>query len=146
VDRFPCGEDYLRALGRAVFNFSVLEYAVVWVIELIEPGYMQTYRAGKKTAGTVAADFKDKINRLPGGSVRTKLDRLSVSFKQITIDRNDLLHANPAAMPNGDSHLIKADATKFIAWGEAHVVATATKFQDAAIDVLAVFGEMGGQP
>jgi hypothetical protein len=47
-------------------------------------------------------------------------------------------------MPNGGSHLIKADATKFIAWDEPHVVATATRFQDAAIEVLAVFGEMGG--
>jgi hypothetical protein len=146
MDRFPCGEAYLRALGRAVYNFSVLEYSVVWVIELIEPGYMKTYQVGKKTAGTVARDFKENIKKLPSGPIRAKLEGLTARFRQLAIDRNDLLHANPAAIPNGDSHLIKANTTRFIAWAEPHVVATATKFQDAAIDVLAVFGEMGGQP
>ncbi len=146
MNRFPCGEGYLRALGRAVYTFSVLEYSVAWVIELIEPGYMQKYRSEKKTAGTVAIDFKSNVTRLPNGPVRSRLELLSTTFTELARDRNDLLHANPAALPNGDAHLIKADTSKFIAWGEPHVVATATKFQDAAIEVLAVFGKMGGQP
>jgi hypothetical protein len=146
VEQFPCGEGYLDALGRVVYNFAVLEYSVVWVIELIAPGYMEAYRRGKKTAGEVAKDFRNNVDKLKDGPVKTKLESLSARFAQLAVDRNDLLHANPAATSNGDSHLIKAGATKFIAWGEPHVVATATRFQDAAIEVLAVFGEMGGYP
>jgi hypothetical protein len=33
VCRFPCDEQYIEALGRAVYNFAMLEYHIAHIIE-----------------------------------------------------------------------------------------------------------------
>ena len=147
MDRFPCDDEYLRTLGRALYNFSVLEYAVLWIIETIEPGYMQKYRKEGLSAGQIATQFISSTASVQDTALRVKLSLMAARFQSLKNSRNDLLHANPAAWPSGDSVLIRADNKKqiFITWAPRHVVEIATKFQDLAIELLDVFyAEMGG--
>jgi hypothetical protein len=48
VRRFQCDEQYIEALGRAVFSFAALEYNVAYIIERLEPGYLLKYISQKK--------------------------------------------------------------------------------------------------
>ena len=47
VDGAPRDPEYVEALGRAVYNFAYLEWAIVNIIERLEPGYPQEIRSSK---------------------------------------------------------------------------------------------------
>lgn len=141
MEQFPCDEAYLHALGRAVFNYSVLEYSIAHLLELLRPGYLNEYRRIKhpKTAGAVAADFRTMVASLTDRKLKADLEPLSVRFDELFVMRNDLLHANPASDPDRISLLIKSSTAKFIAWAPDFVQETATKFEALAIDILAIY-------
>jgi hypothetical protein len=48
-DRWPeCDPEYIEALGRAVYNFAVLEISVVWIMEHFKQGYLGEYGSQEK--------------------------------------------------------------------------------------------------
>ena len=96
-DQWPeCDPEYIKALGRAVYNFAVLEISVVWIIERFEPGYFQKYTSKKRTAGTVAQDFANVIARAQGHGAAAELSDINKKFADLKNKRDKLLHANPA--------------------------------------------------
>jgi hypothetical protein len=107
MNRFPCGARYIEVLGRAVYNFALLEYAVVHTAERIERGYLNKYTAERKTAGMVACDFAKIIARAAQGHrAAGKLTEISSTFAELVERRNKLLHANPATLADGTQALI----------------------------------------
>src|SRR5262245_32095610 len=43
MDGAPRDPEYVEARGRAVYNFAYLEWAIVNIIERLEPGYVYEY-------------------------------------------------------------------------------------------------------
>jgi hypothetical protein len=136
MNRFPCDARYIEALGRAVFNFALLEYAVVHAAEKIERGYLNKYTAKPKTAGMVARDFAKIIARAAQGHPAAgKLTEISSTFAELTERRNKLLHANPATLADGTQALIYQTGA---CWELDTVTAAAQAFEDAAVKTLDV--------
>ena len=59
--RIPVEERYLSALGRATYNFAYLEWQIVWIINVLDPDYVNSVRG--KTAGCIAKDFQRVVER-----------------------------------------------------------------------------------
>jgi hypothetical protein len=126
VRRFQCDEQYIEALGRAVFNFALLEHNVIWIIERrLKPGYLSEYISQEKTAGRVAKDFAEAAK---GHAEEAELTAFHSVFVDLKNRRNRLLHAKPGTAPSGSSQLYYPT----IAWGLHDVRKAATDFADAA--------------
>jgi hypothetical protein len=98
-DQWPeCDPEYIKALGRAVYNFAVLEISVVWIMEHFKPGYLGEYGSQEKTAGTLAREFTEVTRHEKGHAAAAELTANSKSFGDLKERRNKLLHANPAIM------------------------------------------------
>jgi hypothetical protein len=136
MNRFPCDARYIEALGRAVFNFALLEYAVVHTAEKIERAYLNKYIAKRKRAGMVARDFAEIVARAQGHPAAGKLTEISSTFTELVERRNKLLHANPATLADGTQALIYQ--TETFCWELDTVTAAAQAFEDAAAKTLDV--------
>jgi hypothetical protein len=91
-----CDPEYIKALGRAVFNFAVLESFVVWIIARFNSSYLSECTSNEKTAGHVARDFADVVRGAKGHTADAELTALSKIFSDLKERRNKLLHGNPA--------------------------------------------------
>jgi hypothetical protein len=58
----PADGEYTAMLGRAVYNFSYYEGAIIWTIEKMNPGYPQRYIEKGLTSGIVSRDFHKSIH------------------------------------------------------------------------------------
>jgi hypothetical protein len=92
--------DYLAALGELTFVFAVLEWQVVYICDALrDDNYLPT--TSTKTAGQVASDLLTAVrtsNRLQA-DVRAQFESLALRFKELVIERNDVMHARPITAP-----------------------------------------------
>jgi hypothetical protein len=132
VRRFQCDAQYIEALGLAVYNFAMLEYNVAYIIERLKPGYMREYISQKKTAGSVANDFAQALERAKGHAAEADLTAIYNLFVGLKVRREKLLHANPGTAADGVQVLrYQADS---IAWDLDAVSKAATDFAVAATE------------
>ena len=104
-ERIPVADDYLRTLGRAIYNFAYLEWGIVWLTETIEPGFLTD--ASQLTAGQIARRFSESIERL-ASTVQDKdqLRAVSASFRELLPARDGLVHGNPYTAMGGEQRLL----------------------------------------
>jgi len=140
VDGAPRDPEYVEALGRAVYNFAYLEWAIVNIIERLEPGYVYEYLSQKKTAGKVAYDLDKAIRRAKGHAAEAALTALHKKFVGLRDRRDKLLHANPMAAPDGAPQL--RYQARDIAWDLDTVLKAATKFSEAANTAVHLYYEL----
>jgi hypothetical protein len=134
--------NYLRALGQAIFSFAALEYQVMNIIEKLEPGYINQYRASRTvTAMRIAGRLKTAVGRIP--SARRELSDalllLHNDFERFAKIRNDLLHANPATLQDGTQGLVRQHFESRVVWDIAAVDAATEAFETAAVRALDIF-------
>ena len=104
-ERIPASDDYLRALGRATYNFAYLEWAVVWLMETMQPSFLQ--QVAKMTAGQIADHFCDAVEKLDNTvSDKEQLREISGKFKSLVSERNSLMHGNPYTAVGGEQRLL----------------------------------------
>jgi len=103
----PIDEPYLHAVGLAAICFARLEWDAVWCCEKLQPGYIPTIKAERKTAGRIAQDLIDLAARHPDETVNASLSEAASEFKRLTGRRNDLLHANLATSPEDEQRLVR---------------------------------------
>jgi hypothetical protein len=132
VRRVPCDAQYIEALGYAVYNFATLEFNVAYIIERLEPGYLQEYISNEKTAGDVAKDLAQAKQRAEaqGHTAAAELRDIYNAFVDLKNRRNKLLHANPTTAPSGAQQLHYLALS--IAWDLDAVHQSATDFAAAA--------------
>jgi hypothetical protein len=130
VDSVRRDPEYVEGLGRAVYNFAYLEWAIVNIIERLEPGYVHEYVSQKKTTGKVAHDLDKAIRRAKGHAAETPLTDLHKTFVGLKDRRDKLLHASPMTAPDGAPQL--RYQAHDIAWDLDTVIKAATKFSQAA--------------
>ena len=144
-DQWPeCDPEYIKALGRAVYNFAVLEMSVVWIIEWLERGYFQNYASQRKTAGIVAQDFANVIARPQGHGAAARLSDLHKKFVLLKHQRDKLLHANPAMLVFDDgrvSYELHYQARDFW-WDNPAVQQAAADFSAAATETFPLHNDL----
>jgi len=139
--RIPADSDYLHAVGRAFYNFTYLEWIVVWtIVKLSADGFSSVPRG--KTASHIAKALIKAITAteppLPD-QLRRGLVKFYESYLAAISRRNKLLHARPYTA---------ADATQQLGGGgvkwPTDVVDEAAKFfEGAAITGNSIFhGEL----
>lgn len=105
AERIPVDDDYLRALGRATYNFAYLEWGLVWLTETVESGFLNEVR--KPTAGQIANRFSQAVGGLADDDPnKLALQSLASSFTQLVEDRNRLMHGNPFTVEGGKQCLL----------------------------------------
>ena len=104
-ERIPVAEDYLSALGRATYNFSYLEWGVIWLTETLQPGFLQI--ASTMTAGNIAEEFSNVVKQLDNTDPdKARLKILARSFSDLVPVRNSLMHGNPHTALSGEQRLL----------------------------------------
>jgi hypothetical protein len=132
---------YLQALGQALYNFTYLEWVVVWtIVKLSSDGFGSVPKG--ETAVQIARALTKAISTttpaLPG-SLRRQLAKFDESYRAAIKVRNKLLHAHPLTAPDGSQQLGSAGSS----WSLEQVEVAAKQFEDAAIQGNAIFhGEL----
>jgi hypothetical protein len=127
--RISADPEYLHAVGRAFYNFSYMEWGIVygiarlkqcplWEVPVHEPG------------GTVAAALDRAIKatrlKLPA-ELKKELKALVGSFRGAMKERNNLLHSNPFTDIDGTQRLGGKGHRK---WRTQDVLELAKQFED----------------
>lgn len=105
AERIPVDDQYLRALGRAAYNFAYLEWGIVWLAECINAGFLNEVRY--LTAGQIATRFEEAVVKLRDEHPdRVVLQLLALSFGELVDERNRLMHGNPHTAAGGEQRLL----------------------------------------
>jgi hypothetical protein len=129
--RVPVAEEYVRALGRAAYNFSYLEWGIVWLAETIRPGFLA--RVSGMTAGTIGREFEALTGSRAEGDAKALQD-LAVEFLELVKDRNAMLHGVPYTASGGEQRLLHLGPNGRRDWTEALILEAAKKFELAEIE------------
>lgn len=114
--RVPIDDEYLHALGLALYGFARLEWDAVYVAQRIgehghnptaTPGYISTI--AKKTAGNIARDLTDLAAGISDTALRQQVEAPAARFKELVERRNALMHANPGTSENRAQRLFRYD-------------------------------------
>ncbi|MXY66532.1 MAG: hypothetical protein F4206_11305 [Gammaproteobacteria bacterium] len=104
-ERIPVQEDYLSALGRATYNFSYLEWGIIWLTETLQPGFLQV--SSTMTAGKIAERFSSVVEELDDTEPdKHRLKKLAKDFSDLVPIRNSLIHGNPYTALSGEQRLL----------------------------------------
>ena len=104
--RVPLDDDYVKLVGRAVYLFSYYEWAIIYVVERLEPGFVGEYCRKHwrgMTSGAVSTRFMDAVERYAGdnGVENTELKCCWLTFEHLVQKRNALIHAHPITDDGG---------------------------------------------
>ena len=103
--RVPFDEDYVKLVGTAVYLFFYYEWTVIYVIDLLEPGFLPEYCRHPRgiTSGKVSERFKTAVDNYHGGKgvETTELECCSQIFYDLVQRRNALIHAHPITDEGG---------------------------------------------
>ncbi|MDO9078376.1 MAG: hypothetical protein Q7U72_13135 [Brevundimonas sp.] len=136
--RIPVADDYLAALGRAAYNFTYLEWCVIWTAEDLSPGFLT--EAAALTAGQIADRLTHFVHKLDAAHpAKGRLLPAAAAFKTQTVTRNQLLHSNPHTAAGGEQRLSYSGKAGRKDWPRADILAAAQEFELLAIEINDVF-------
>lgn len=138
--RIHADPTYLQALGRAFYNFTYLEWVVIWIIVKLSSDGFSSVPSGKgATAGRIANALTKAIHDtsppLPS-DLRYRLVEVDKAYRDAIGYRNKLLHAHPYTADDGAQQLLYTGGPK---WPLETVHEAAKLFEDAAIMGNAIF-------
>ena len=131
VSRIPVNSEYAQRLGVAFYNFTYLEWAVIWtIVKLTSNGFDAIPRPA--TAAVLRKALANAIDTtsppLPE-ELRKHLKEFEELFRLALRVRNQLLHAHPYTAADGEQRL----GTGEVRWSLEEVDAAALRFEEAAI-------------
>lgn len=138
--RVPVDDQYAALVGKAVYVFAYFEWTIMWVIELLENGFISEYCRGNPMAsGKVAKYFREVIDNPATSFAKVSKQELNDClnrFSDLIVQRNALIHAHPCT--NSDGAQILAYQTKpskllsDMKWPAAEVEKIISIFDEAA--------------
>ena len=135
--RIPSDPEYVRAVGQAHYNFTYLEWGVVWTIAKLSADGFGSVPSGEP-AGRIARALILSIDSttppLPR-ALRARLVKVHERFLGAIRVRNKLLHAHPYTADGGAQRL----GSPGLQWPRERVDEAAVLFEDLAVEVLDVF-------
>lgn len=106
--RIPVENEYLQALGLALYAFARLEWDAVWCCERMGTGYI--HALNRKTGGDIAKDFLTRARRRHDVGERKKFIATGKWFLKLVETRNGIMHGNPASDADGTQRLFRKGA------------------------------------
>ena len=106
--RVPFDETYVRLVGTAVYLFLYYEWAIIYIVDRLEPGFVAKYSRDKPmTSGVVSTRFKCALASYAGGQGvdKKELEDCSRKFDDLLPRRNALIHAHPITDVGGEQIL-----------------------------------------
>ena len=135
--RIPADPDYLSRLGRAFYNFTYLEWVVVWTIVKLSADGFGSVPQGKSAfyiAKALITAIATTSPALPD-ELRRDLVRFHESYLVAIARRNKLLHAHPYTAAGGAQQLGGGG----VDWPPQEVDEAAKLFEEVAIAGNAIF-------
>lgn len=136
---YPVATAYAEMLGRALFNFAILEWNVVNIADRLQPGFASDFlqRQEQTSAGKLARQFESLVATAAApAELRPRLYQLAESFKAEVKLRNTLIHAQPCTAPEtGDQVLSRwrqSEPTKI--WTLEEVAGVGREFGALAVE------------
>ncbi|TFI57986.1 hypothetical protein E2493_12380 [Sphingomonas parva] len=143
-DRFKIAvdEDYVAALGLAVYAFATLEWRAIQCCERIAPGSVDALE--DRTAGRVADTLRRLVSEaLEPSPEQQALEQAARDFQAFTRTRNNLVHAKPGKAADGAQRLFR-DGDQ---WTIAEMETVADAFTACALRLEAFLeGVLAGSP
>ena len=129
--RLVADPNYLQAVGQAFYNFTYLEWVVIWMIVKLSADGFKSVPKGKPASDIAKALTKAIDATAPPlpKKLRSRLVKFDESFRDAFKLRNKLLHAHPRTAKDGSQQLCGGG----IEWPMTNVNAAAKQFEDAAI-------------
>lgn len=97
--RIPFDDDYVEEVGKAVYMFAYYEWAIIYLVERLQPGFVRAYCRGRRrmTSGTVRKRFGNALDSYTGshGVDEARLEECYQKFDSLIPKRNALIHAHP---------------------------------------------------
>lgn len=137
--RIPAEDQYISAVGRAVYNFAYLEWVIVGVADKLKPGFIGG--VSNLTAGQIADQAIHIVTARPSADavVQERLVAVTNRFKELTVRRNQLVHGNPITATGGEQCLYYSGRSGTTTWAVSDILDLAKQFEDAAIEANDLF-------
>lgn len=103
--RYRLDQEYVEALGRALYCFAICEWNVLWCAEKIQPGALRAALAKELTAGQIAKRFENVTRNMPPSKDRERLQGLAAQFVDLVGLRNEIVHGKPCTGPTRSARL-----------------------------------------
>jgi hypothetical protein len=139
--RIHADETYLLALGQAFYNFTYLEWGIVWTIVKLSANGFDSVPRGKPASEIARALSKAIANSQPPlpAKLRRRLIKVDEAYRDAIGARNKLLHAHPFTAGDGSQQLGGGGHV----WPIESVNKAAKQFEDAAVMCNDIFhGEL----
>lgn len=92
-------DQYAALVGKAVYVFAYYEWTIIWIIQLLQNGFIGEYCRGKPmTSGTVLKRFRGVIDDPATNFTQASKQELrdcANKFSDLVVQRNALIHAHP---------------------------------------------------
>ncbi len=139
--RIPADPAYVQAIGRAFYNFTYLEWVVVWtIVKLSRDGFgsVPQREPASKIAAALIKAIQNTSPPLPS-PLRKRLVKFHGLYVSAIRTRNKLLHSHPYTAPGGLQQLGGGG----LEWPIEAVDEAAKDYEDAAIEGISIFhGEL----
>ena len=139
--RIPADLTYIHSVGTAFYNFTYLEWVVVWMIVKLNADGFGSVPRGETARAIAKALHKAIENTSPPlpTPLRQQLIKFHESYLAAISSRNKLLHAHPYTTQEGEQQLGGGG----VEWPISAVDQAARLFENAAIEGNAIFhGEL----
>ena len=107
--RVPYDEHYVTLVGEAVYIFLYYEWAIICVLDYLEPGFRLKYCRGSSpmTSGRVSTLLKTASENYAGCKTveKAEMESCSSRFESAMQKRNALIHATPITSDDGSQIL-----------------------------------------
>ena len=138
--RVPVDDSYAALVGKAVYVFAYYEWTIIWIIQLLQSGFVGKYcRGSSMTSGAVRQELQNTIDNPATAFSKISKQELQAccdEFDRLIVRRNALIHAHPCT--DSDGAQILAYQTKItkplpdMKWPKAEVEAIVLEFDRAA--------------
>lgn len=135
--RIQVDPTYAQALGQAFYNFSYLEWGIVWTIVKLSDDGFTSVPTGKSAGSIATALIRAVAKTSPPLSepVRKSLVKFHERYLAAIRVRNKLLHGHPYTAPDGSQQIGGGGHE----WTIDKINEAAKLFEDIAIEGNAVF-------
>ena len=110
----PKDPDYLEALGRAIYRWAMMEWAVIYLAEELHPESGLAKRSATMTSREVTEQFHAALAATKvSDSTLSDARAILYDYDTLVPRRNDIVHAHPATVSGQQRlHRVQPDGTR----------------------------------
>jgi hypothetical protein len=138
--RVPVDDSYAALVGKAVYVFAYYEWSIIWIIELLDPGFVDRYSRGNPMTSWEVRKALQAVIDNPATCftkvTKQQLENCRSEFEKLIVKRNALIHAHPYTDADGSQILLyQTKPTKPLPdmkWPKQAIEAIVAEFDNAA--------------